>query len=134
MKHIEGSRLYKADDGKFIVRLSDEKIMGDGIDLGENDSIENYQEVEYTEESRKEFFESIGMCDPKKRMAERNKRTMDLNLGNRPGSNVSEQNPPEAVAESVSSAAPTKTEKKSATRRKTSKRRVAKTAKQEISK
>lgn len=36
--------LYLADEGKTFIRKSDGFDMGDGIDLGVNDSIENYEE------------------------------------------------------------------------------------------
>ena len=65
MKHNENSRFYEADDGKLIVRISDGKIMGDGICLGDNDSIDNYEEREFTADERAAFWESIGMGDPK---------------------------------------------------------------------
>lgn len=42
---------FTADEGKTIVRKSDQFVMGTGIDLGVNDSIENYEEVELTEEN-----------------------------------------------------------------------------------
>jgi hypothetical protein len=57
--------LYRADDGRMLVRKSDGKIMGDGVDLGEGDSIDNYEEREFTAEERAAFWESIGMMDPK---------------------------------------------------------------------
>ncbi len=44
-------RLYKADEGKLIVRKADGIIMGDGIYLGTHDSIENYEEREFDEET-----------------------------------------------------------------------------------
>jgi len=54
------NNLYKADNGKLIVRKSDGFIMGDMIDLGSIDSIENYEEREFTEEQINEFKESVG--------------------------------------------------------------------------
>jgi hypothetical protein len=39
--------------------------MGEEIDLGSADSIENYKDEPYTEESYKEFYESIGIEPPK---------------------------------------------------------------------
>lgn len=42
---------FTADDGKTIVRKEDQFVMGTGIDLGDNDSIDNYEEVELTEEN-----------------------------------------------------------------------------------
>ncbi len=66
MRHEDGTSLYEADDGKMFVRLSDGKIMGDGVDLGINDTIANYEERTFTEEERAAFWESIGMDDPKK--------------------------------------------------------------------
>ena len=66
MIHINGTSFYEADDGKMLVRKSDGSIMGDGIDLGINDTIENYEERAFTDEERAAFWESIGMDDPKK--------------------------------------------------------------------
>lgn len=60
MKHIDNTSRYIADSGKFIVRKSDNFIMGKDIDLGSSDSIDNYKEEEYTEESYKKFYLSIG--------------------------------------------------------------------------
>ena len=42
---------YNANEGCFIVRKSDDFIMGESICLGDADSIDNYDDVEYTEES-----------------------------------------------------------------------------------
>jgi hypothetical protein len=67
MKHIENTSIYKADEGCFIVRKSDNFIMGEDIDLGSADSIENYEDEPYTEESYKEFYESLGMKVPNKK-------------------------------------------------------------------
>lgn len=67
MKHEENTSLYTADDGNFIVRIADGQILGDSLYLGESDDISNYKEEPYTEESRAQFFESIGMEDPKKK-------------------------------------------------------------------
>lgn len=67
MKHREISRTYEADDGKMLVRVSDGKVIGDGICLGDNDDIGNYEEREFTEEQRAQFFKDIGVEDPKKR-------------------------------------------------------------------
>jgi len=39
-------RLYLCDEGKVFIRKEDGFIMGDGIDLGDNDSIDNYEEVD----------------------------------------------------------------------------------------
>lgn len=59
MKKIN-EHFYEADNGCFIVRKKDGFIMGEGIDLGLTDSIDNYEDVPYTEESYKEFYISIG--------------------------------------------------------------------------
>ena len=59
MKKIN-EHFYEADDGCFIVRKEDNFIMGEGIDLGLTDSIDNYEDVPYTEESYKAFYISIG--------------------------------------------------------------------------
>jgi hypothetical protein len=67
MKHIENTSIYKAEEGCFIVRKSDNFIMGEDIDLGSADNIDNYKDEPYTEESYKEFYESIGIEAPKKK-------------------------------------------------------------------
>lgn len=69
MKQLSNN-FYKADEGCFIIRKSDNFIMGESIDLGSSDSIDNYTDTPYTEESYKEFYESIGMTIP-----ERSKKT-----------------------------------------------------------
>lgn len=63
MKQIS-EHLFKADSGCFIVRKEDNFIMGEAIDLGTADSIDNYTDSPYTEESYKEFYLSIGMEPP----------------------------------------------------------------------
>lgn len=60
MKKIN-ERFYEADEGCFIVRKEDDFIMGEAIDLGISDSIDNYKDVPFTEDSYKEFYESIGV-------------------------------------------------------------------------
>lgn len=60
MKHIDNTSKYTADSGKFIVRKSDNFIMGKDIDLGSSDNIKNYKELKYTKKSYKEFYLSIG--------------------------------------------------------------------------
>lgn len=91
MKHIENSRTYEADDGKMLVRKSDGKIIGDGICLGDSDDIGNYEEREFDDEQRAQFFKDIGMEDPKTRREkaqrlwhEKDKRRKDTcrSLGN----------------------------------------------------
>lgn len=52
---------YQADKGCFIVRKNDQVIMGEAIDLGSADSIENYEDQPFTEESYREFYTSIGV-------------------------------------------------------------------------
>lgn len=66
MKQIENTNLYKADEGKLIVRKSDDFIMGDAIDLGSADSIENYEERAFSEEEIAAFWESLGIKREKK--------------------------------------------------------------------
>lgn len=61
---------YQADNGKFIVRKADGFIMGWAICLGDTDTIDNYTEVEYTEQSYKEFYESIGQPIPEEKESE----------------------------------------------------------------
>lgn len=52
---------YTAEDGKLIVRKPDGYIMGDTIDLGTEDSIDNYIEKDFTKEEIDAFYESVGM-------------------------------------------------------------------------
>jgi len=54
---------YTASEGKLIVRKADNFIMGDRIDLGSADSIENYEEKKFTKKEIDAFYESIGMND-----------------------------------------------------------------------
>lgn len=61
MKKIEDTSRYKAEEGCFIVRKADGFIMGEDIDLGSADSIDNYEDREYTEEEREEFYKSVGI-------------------------------------------------------------------------
>lgn len=42
----ENNRQYYCDEGKVFRRKDDGFIMGDGLDLGYADSIENYEEVD----------------------------------------------------------------------------------------
>lgn len=64
MKQITDT-IYKADKGCFIIRKSDNFIMGEDIDLGSADSIDNYEDQPYTEESYNQFYESLGIEPPK---------------------------------------------------------------------
>jgi hypothetical protein len=57
----QNGNIYTAEDGNFIIRKADSFIMGESIDLGSADSIDNYEEQPYTEESYKAFYESIGV-------------------------------------------------------------------------
>lgn len=63
MTHIENSSCYKADEGNFIIEIATGRTMGEAIDLGVNDTIDNYKEEPYTPESYKAYYESIGMWD-----------------------------------------------------------------------
>lgn len=47
---------YKAEEGCFIVRKEDGFIMGEDICLGDNDSIDNYKDRQYTPEEYEEFY------------------------------------------------------------------------------
>jgi len=71
MTNIENTSIYKAAEGCFIVRKADRFIMGESIDLGSADSIDNYEDEEYTEESYKEFCEKYGIKVPEKKEAEK---------------------------------------------------------------
>jgi hypothetical protein len=42
----ENNRQYYCDEGKVFRRKADGFIMGNGLDLGDADSIENYEEVD----------------------------------------------------------------------------------------
>ena len=46
---------YTADKGKWFVRKPESFVMGEILDMGIYDSIENYDEVTYTKEEYKEF-------------------------------------------------------------------------------
>ena len=52
---------YKAQEEYTFKRKEDDFIMGEAIDLGVSDSIDNYKDVPFTEDSYKEFYESIGV-------------------------------------------------------------------------
>lgn len=73
MKKQENSNLWLADEGKTFIRKSDGFVMGTGIDLGVNDSILNYEEVDLTEENDIE-----GIL---KRKAEQEERVSKKELG-----------------------------------------------------
>lgn len=45
MTHKENTNYYQADEGKTFIRKADGFNMGEGIWLGYNDNIENYQEI-----------------------------------------------------------------------------------------
>ena len=60
MKNV--GNIYTAEKGNFIVRKRDNFIMGEEIDLGSADSIENYEEQPYTKESYEQFYLSLGYC------------------------------------------------------------------------
>lgn len=49
--------IYTAEEGKLIIRKSDDFIMGPDIDLGSADSIDNYEERDFSEEEIKEFYD-----------------------------------------------------------------------------
>lgn len=61
MTHEENSNLYKCDEGYLFVRKSDGFVMGDGVDLGETDSIDNYEEREFTAEEIAAFENRMGI-------------------------------------------------------------------------
>ena len=50
---------YNASEGSFIIRIEDDYIMGLGICLGENDSISDDYEREYTEEEFNDFYTKL---------------------------------------------------------------------------
>ena len=61
MKNIENTNIYEADASCFIVRKSDGFVMGESIDLGSADSIDNYEDREYTQEEYDAFNEKYGI-------------------------------------------------------------------------
>ena len=50
----ENDKLYLCDEGKVFRRKSDGFIMGEGLDLGNNDAIDNYEEIDNPEPKNKE--------------------------------------------------------------------------------
>ena len=48
--------IYNADYGKLLIRTADDFIMGTGLDLGDNDSIDNYYERVCTEEEMEKYW------------------------------------------------------------------------------
>lgn len=57
---VQNENIYKADKGKWFVRKLDSFVMGKSLDMGIYDSIENYDEVVYTEEEYNEFQNRYG--------------------------------------------------------------------------
>ena len=45
---------YMCDDGKVFIRKEDGFIMGDSLCLGENDTIDNYEEIDKPEDYKEE--------------------------------------------------------------------------------
>ena len=58
---IQVNNIYTADEGKWFIRKSDSFIMGESLDMGIYDNIENYDEVTYTEEEYNEFCENYNI-------------------------------------------------------------------------
>ena len=61
MNMKQQGNIYTAEEGQWIVRLSDNKVMGVSIDLGSADSIENYTERPYTDDEYKAFCQEYGI-------------------------------------------------------------------------
>ena len=53
----DNNRQYMADEGKVFSRKSDGFIMGSGLDLGESDTIENYEEIDVPEGYKEDLKE-----------------------------------------------------------------------------
>lgn len=51
MKHEDNSYMYYADYYKTFIRKADNFVMGTGLCMGEADSIDNYEEVDLTEDN-----------------------------------------------------------------------------------
>lgn len=58
---IQENNIYTAEEGKLIVRIEDDFIMGPDIDLGTDDDITNYEEREFTKEEIRKFYENLGI-------------------------------------------------------------------------
>ena len=58
------NNIYTAEEGKMIVRKSGNFVMGPGIDLGTADSIDNYEEREFSKEEIDAFYEKYGIVKP----------------------------------------------------------------------
>lgn len=71
MTRKDDSGLYMCDEGKLFVRKSDGKVMGDGIDLGADDSIDNYEERAFAEGEIAGFRRQWGMVERPQRPARR---------------------------------------------------------------
>jgi hypothetical protein len=63
---IQEGNIYTAEEGKLIVRISDDFIMGPSIDLGSADNIDNYEERSFSQEEMNNFWDSVGMPEMKK--------------------------------------------------------------------
>ena len=59
MKHEETTSIYTANDGCLIIRKKDGFLMGDCIDLGSADSIDNYMDKEFSKEELDAYYTSI---------------------------------------------------------------------------
>ena len=71
MTTTDNIRFY-ADEGNFIIRKEDGFIMGENICLGDADSITNYEEEPYTEESYAKFYTDLGLPVPEKKKEKTN--------------------------------------------------------------
>ena len=74
MKTIN-DRQYLSDEGKVFIHKETKDIMGWGICLGDNDSIDNYEEVECPEEHK-------GNKDYDNTVKEEEKKTSKLHKNN----------------------------------------------------
>jgi hypothetical protein len=63
MRHQEDSSVYIADDGCMFVRKSDDFVMGDRLDLGVGDSMDNYDERHFSKGERDAFLRSLGILN-----------------------------------------------------------------------
>ena len=59
MKHEENTNIYTANEGCLIVRKKDGFLMGDCIDLGSADSIDNYEDREFSKEGLDAYYTNI---------------------------------------------------------------------------
>ena len=59
MKNKENTSIYIAEEGCLIIRKKDRLLMGDCIDLGSVDCIDNYEDKEYSKEELDAYYTTL---------------------------------------------------------------------------